>query len=60
MMIESKILKKAFQVHEKIKHLGTDEDMINSADMLGNIVKVISENVMLRRQLEYTKFIKKK
>ncbi|WP_072539739.1 hypothetical protein [Lactiplantibacillus plantarum] len=59
-MIESKILEKAFQVHEKIKHLGTGEDMINSADMLGSIVNIISENVMIRRQLEYTKFIKKK
>lgn len=59
-MIESKILEKAFQIHNKIKHLGTVEDVINSTDMLGNIVKVISENVMLRRQLEYTKFIKKK
>ena len=58
-MIESKILEKAFQVHKKIKHLGTVEDAINSTDMLGNIVNAISENIMLRRQLEYTKLIKK-
>ena len=59
-MIESKLLEKAFQVHNKIKHLGTVEDVINSTDMLGNIAKVIGENIMLRRQLEYTKLIKKK
>lgn len=54
-MIESKTLKQAYKVHKTIQSLGTTEDATKSADMLGKIVDAISENIMLRRQLAYTK-----
>lgn len=54
-MIESKLLKQAYKVHETLQAIGTPEDGAKSADMLGEIVKVIGANIMLRRQLAYTK-----
>ncbi|MBT9262797.1 hypothetical protein [Lacticaseibacillus paracasei] len=54
-MIESKVLKKAYEVHKAVQSLGTIDDATKSADMLEKIVSTISENVMLRRQLAYTK-----
>lgn len=53
-MHADKALKHAFKLNQTMAKYGTKTDVKITTDLLGEVIKLVDENVMLHQQLSYT------